>query len=156
MEYIEKHEPTAECFFCRELAHEDSPENLIVYRGQSAFAILNRFPYTSGHLMVAPYAHRDTLEALDPETRFEIMELANRAIVVLRAVYHPEAFNLGANIGTAAGAGALGASSPRQATIAPAAIADSAAPIWDNAGRMRGVVLVFRDVTIEQQASQAA
>jgi len=105
MEYIEKHEPTAECFFCRELAHEDSPENLIVYRGQSAFAILNRFPYTSGHLMVAPYAHRDTLEALDPETRFEIMELANRAIVVLRAVYHPEAFNLGANIGTAAGAG---------------------------------------------------
>ena len=105
MEYIEKHEPSAECIFCRELPREDGPENLVVYRGRSAFVILNRYPYTSGHLMVAPYAHKGSLEDLDPETRAEIMELSNRAMSVLRAVYHPEAFNLGANIGAAAGAG---------------------------------------------------
>jgi ATP adenylyltransferase len=85
----------------------DGPQNLIVYRGQRAFIILNRFPYNSGHLMVVPNEHRSTLEVLDAETRAEIMELANLATQVLQIVYHPHGFNLGVNIGDAAGAGIL-------------------------------------------------
>lgn len=105
MEYIENHERTAECIFCREIALEDGPGNLVVTRGEHAFVILNRYPYTSGHLMVVPFVHQDSLETVDADTRAEIMELATHAITVLRRVYHPEAFNLGVNIGEAAGAG---------------------------------------------------
>ncbi len=105
MEYIDNPEKPQGCVFCREAAREDSADNLIVARGERTFVILNRFPYTSGHLMVVPYDHVPTLEELQPVTRAELMELATRAIAALRLVYHPEAFNLGINIGTAAGAG---------------------------------------------------
>jgi ATP adenylyltransferase len=67
--------------------------------------ILNRFPYTSGHLMTVPYAHVATLDELDCQTRAELMELAVTAMQVLGAVYHPQGFNLGMNIGDAGGAG---------------------------------------------------
>jgi len=97
----------SECAFCVELSRSDGPENLIVYRGPRAFIILNRYPYNSGHLMVVPYEHKPTLEALDAETRAEIMELSNLATMVLQKVYRPQGFNLGVNIGTAAGAGIL-------------------------------------------------
>ena len=83
----------------------DNSENLVVVRGQHAFVILNRFPYTSGHLMVVPYEHSPSLEQLDPPARCEMMELTNRAVQVLRDEYQPEGFNLGMNIGAAAGAG---------------------------------------------------
>ena len=105
MEYIDNPVKPEGCIFCREAAREDGPENLIVARGVKAFVILNRYPYTSGHLMVVPYPHLPTLEALDTETRAEIMELASRSVDVLGLVYHPEGFNLGINIGKAAGAG---------------------------------------------------
>jgi ATP adenylyltransferase len=84
---------------------EDGAENLIAFRGEFAYVILNRYPYTSGHLMVVPYVHRATMEDLDPETRAEMMELATRCMTLLRKIYNPPAFNLGANIGEAAGAG---------------------------------------------------
>lgn len=106
MEYIENHTKMDGCVFCWAAAQEqDGPENLVVYRGQHNFVILNRFPYTSGHLMVVPYVHEGRLEALDTATRAEMMELATQAIQVLQAVYRPQAFNLGMNLGTAAGAG---------------------------------------------------
>ena len=106
MKYINNNqEHTGTCVFCDAAQHEDGPENLIVYRHQYSFVILNRFPYTSGHLMVVPFAHQSSIEALDAATRGEIMELVNQAMLVTRAEYHPEAFNLGANIGAAAGAG---------------------------------------------------
>jgi ATP adenylyltransferase len=107
MEYIqsEKHKET--CVFCDEMSRPDGPENLIVYRGRRAFVILNRFPYTSGHLMVVPFAHLASLEQLDPETRAEIMELAAQSMTILRQVYRPQGFNIGVNIGSAAGAGVL-------------------------------------------------
>lgn len=105
MEYIENNERVEGCIFCRELAKPDGPDNLVVYRGSRAFVILNRFPYTSGHLMVVPIEHQPGLENLDPETRAEIIELETRALRVLREVYSPDGFNLGANIGRAAGAG---------------------------------------------------
>ena len=105
MEYIDNPDKPLGCVFCREAAREDGPENLIVARGANAFVILNRYPYTSGHLMIVPYSHLPTLETLDASTRAEIMELANRAVAVLRLVYRPDGFNLGINIGSAAGAG---------------------------------------------------
>jgi ATP adenylyltransferase len=93
------------CVFCMELSRADGRDSHVVFRGQKAFAILNRYPYTSGHLMIVPYAHLATLEALDPGTRTEIMELTNQAIQVLQSVYRPQGFNVGINQGEAAGAG---------------------------------------------------
>lgn len=94
-----------DCVFCEALEMQDSAENLIVFRGEHSFVILNRFPYTSGHLMVLPYEHVDSLDALNAETRFEMIELVNKASTVLGDLYTPEGFNLGANLGSAAGAG---------------------------------------------------
>lgn len=108
MKYIENHAKESGCVFCSALRREDSPENLIVFRGQWAFVILNKFPYTSGHLMVAPLEHCATLEALPAETRAEMMELSAEAMALLRRLYQPQAFNFGANIGEAAGAGVPG------------------------------------------------
>ena len=104
MEYIESNKET-ECIFCIAQAQEDGAENLIALRGEHSYAILNRYPYTSGHLMVVPFAHQAHLEDLDSSARAEMMELTARCITVLRKVYHPEAFNIGANIGESAGAG---------------------------------------------------
>ncbi len=103
--YIEHHEPTPGCIFCNALQMADSVENLVVARAQHSFAMLNRYPYNNGHLMIVPYAHQPTLEMLDAATRAEMMELVSHSLEVLRAIYHPEAFNFGANIGKAAGAG---------------------------------------------------
>jgi len=83
----------------------DGPENLIIFRGQRAFVILNRYPYTSGHLMVVPYVHQSSLEMLEADIRAEVMELAALGITMLRQVYNPQGFNIGINIGEAAGAG---------------------------------------------------
>jgi ATP adenylyltransferase len=94
-----------ECIFCKAIAEEDGPHNLIVLRHEKAFVILNRYPYTTGHIMVVPYAHVDTVDALDAGTRHELMDLMSEMMVVLRELYTPEAFNIGANIGAAAGAG---------------------------------------------------
>jgi ATP adenylyltransferase len=94
--------------FCNVLAQNKDTENLVVVRGRLAFVILNRYPYTSGHLMVVANIHKPSLEDLEVETRFEMMELSTRSLHVLRLVYKPEAFNFGANIGKAAGAGIAG------------------------------------------------
>ncbi len=93
------------CVFCTAVSKADSVENLIIQRGKLAFVILNRFPYTSAHLMVVPYAHEPSLELLNEETRAEMMEWIQRAMQRLRREYHPEGFNIGANIGAVAGAG---------------------------------------------------
>lgn len=105
MVYIRSNKDINTCVFCCELEKEDGPDNLIVKRGQRAFVILNRYPYTSGHLMVVPYIHQPSLEMLDPETRAEIMELTTCSVQVLKVVYQAQGFNLGANIGGASGAG---------------------------------------------------
>jgi ATP adenylyltransferase len=104
MEYIQNSKEEG-CVFCSAQEKEDSAENLIAFRGERAYVILNRYPYTSGHLMVVPFDHLPNLEALDALTRAEMMELTTRCMTVLRKIYHPEAFNMGANIGEAAGAG---------------------------------------------------
>jgi len=108
MKYIEKTEKEEGCVFCNAQAKEDSAANLIAFRGQFAFVILNRYPYTSGHLMVIPFKHVATLEELDPATRAEMIELTSQCMTMLRKIYNPQAFNMGANIGEAAGAGVPG------------------------------------------------
>jgi ATP adenylyltransferase len=108
MTYIENHEKENGCVFCNAQSKADSAENLIAFRGQNAYVILNRYPYTSGHLMVIPFEHKSNLEELNSKTRAEMMELASRCTTVLRKVYRTESFNMGINIGEAAGAGVLG------------------------------------------------
>lgn len=108
MRYIQNHEKESDCIFCAALKRADDAQNLIIARGQGAFVILNKFPYTSGHLMVAPFDHQPSLELLPPEVRAEMMELVTQALRVLRKIYKPQAFNVGANIGEAAGAGVPG------------------------------------------------
>ncbi len=108
MKYIEGHEEQEGCIFCNALALPDNEENLIIKRGTLAFVILNLYPYSSGHIMVAPVAHQPSLEFLDSDSRAEMMELVSESIEVLKETYRPQAFNVGANIGEAAGAGEPG------------------------------------------------
>ncbi len=105
MEYILSPKSGEGCIFCEGLKQADGPENLIVYRGIHAFVMLNRFPYTSGHLMIVPNEHQPSLEKLSAGSRTDVMDLSAKAIQVLNAVYTPQGYNLGMNIGSAAGAG---------------------------------------------------
>jgi ATP adenylyltransferase len=104
MQYLSEERPRG-CLFCNLLAEQEDEKNLIVFRGQLAFVMLNRYPYNAGHLMVVPYAHEPSVENLPPETLLEMMVLVNRCLAALRKVMSPEAFNIGANLGHAAGAG---------------------------------------------------
>ncbi len=105
MEYIENHGKEDGCVFCKAQALQDGPANLIVHRGKFSYVILNRYPYTSGHVMVVPFRHKPDLESLSAEERSEMMELTALATGVLRRLYQTEAFNIGMNLGEAAGAG---------------------------------------------------
>jgi ATP adenylyltransferase len=108
MKYVQSQDPDTKCVFCDVRSQTNDAENLIIFRGRSAFVILNRYPYTSGHIMVVANLHLPSLEDLDAQTRFEMIELAAQGMVILRKVYQPGAFNFGANIGEAAGAGIAG------------------------------------------------
>ncbi len=96
------------CIFCSALEKNDDAETLIVFRGAKNFIILNRYPYTSGHVMIVSYAHVPDLQSCDPETLAEMMLLAQRAEGALVAAYKPDGFNLGMNLGRSAGAGVAG------------------------------------------------
>jgi ATP adenylyltransferase len=95
----------SECIFCTKPAEEDDETNLIVHRGERCFVILNRFPYTNGHLMIAPYEHVAALPDVDAEALAEMMALAQRAMTVLGEAYGPDGYNAGINQGRVAGAG---------------------------------------------------
>jgi ATP adenylyltransferase len=105
MAYIQSSKNVVTCVFCVGSSENQDEKNLIVFRGQRVFVILNRYPYTSGHVMIVPFDHKPSLEGVDAETRAEMMELAVQATSVLEGVYQAEGFNLGINIGKAAGAG---------------------------------------------------
>ncbi len=96
------------CIFCAALEEGDDAKSFIVLRGGKNFVILNRFPYTTGHLMVVPFAHVGELSGCDVETLAEMMELARRVQTALAATYKPEGYNLGMNLGRCAGAGITG------------------------------------------------
>ena len=95
------------CIFCDALTLSEE-QSLIVFRGRKNFVILNRFPYTTGHVMVVPFAHLPDLASCDEETLAEMMLIARRTERALQATYHPEGFNLGMNLGRCAGAGVTG------------------------------------------------
>jgi ATP adenylyltransferase len=105
MKYFDRDKSIESCAFCEALLTEDSTDNLIVHRGVYAYLILNLYPYTSGHLMVVPYAHTNSLNLLDGPTQSELMALTTQAVELLKVVYHPQGFNIGMNLGAAAGAG---------------------------------------------------
>ncbi len=104
MKYVQNEEKPEGCIFCT-LPKETDENALILRRGKSAYVILNRFPYSSGHLMIVPFEHRHNLDLLSETNRSEIMELMTRSISVLGQVYQPDGFNIGGNIGAAGGAG---------------------------------------------------
>jgi ATP adenylyltransferase len=95
----------SECIFCTKPAEDDDEKNLIVHRGERCFVILNLFPYTNGHLMIAPYEHLATLPELGADAVGEMMALAQRAMVALEERYDPQGYNAGLNQGRVAGAG---------------------------------------------------
>jgi ATP adenylyltransferase len=104
MEYVAG-EKGGECIFCEPTTPVPDRQRLILHRGREVFVLLNRFPYTSGHLMVAPYAHTGCLEAVEVTTRNELIARVVDCTHILRAVFGCEGINVGANLGQAAGAG---------------------------------------------------
>lgn len=86
----------------------DDPANYIFHRAKHNFLLLNLYPYTNGHVMIAPYRHVPSLAELDPEVRSEMMEMTARMEAVLRRLYNPDGINLGMNLGESAGAGVAG------------------------------------------------
>ena len=94
-----------DCFFCDAVASTHDDETLIVFRGKKMFVILNRYPYTSGHVMIVPYAHVAELNLCQPDALLEMMELAQRVETAFRDDYKPDGMNIGINLGRAAGAG---------------------------------------------------
>ena len=93
------------CIFCDKAAEERDRDNLILLRGKTAFVMLNRYPYSNGHLMVVPYQHTGDLEELPDQVQAELMALVTLSVKILRQAMNPQGFNIGINIGKAAGAG---------------------------------------------------
>ncbi|HPO91141.1 MAG TPA: HIT domain-containing protein [Victivallales bacterium] len=93
------------CFLCGKEKIPSDDENFIIFRGKKAFVILNRYPYNSGHLMIAPYRHISLYSFLEKDERMEISDLTVNAEKTLRQIMKPDGFNIGFNIGKAAGAG---------------------------------------------------
>ena len=106
LEYVQTADEQPGCVFCAALDGDDE-ERLVVHRGGRAFVLLNRFPYASGHLMVAPVRHLGALADLDAEEAAEIHALTVDALAALDAVYGPDGYNLGWNLGRVAGAGVV-------------------------------------------------
>jgi ATP adenylyltransferase len=107
-QYISKAGGAEGCIFCQKAAARQDRDNLIVLRAEYNFVLLNLYPYTSGHLMIAPYAHVATLEEAEDLALAEMMLVAKRAEARLRSVYRAPGFNIGLNIGEYAGAGVAG------------------------------------------------
>lgn len=93
------------CFLCDMLPSAQDAENLILKRGKTCFIVMNRYPYNNGHLMVCPLRHVDTLGGLTADERAEMMELTSESVELLQKVVRPDGFNIGINLGEAAGAG---------------------------------------------------
>lgn len=104
LKYI-REEKEDECFLCRILAGDADRENLLLKRGPTCAILMNRYPYSNGHLMVCPNRHVADIDSLSSEERLETMDLVAAAVRALRETVQPEGFNVGINLGQAAGAG---------------------------------------------------
>ncbi len=103
-DYVMEAKP-AGCVFCLAPGRHDDSRTFVLHRGQHCFIILNAYPYNNGHLMIVPYRHIADLSVLDAQAATEMMALTQRSLVVLRDALHPAGFNVGVNMGNAAGAG---------------------------------------------------
>ncbi|HEV8199560.1 MAG TPA: HIT domain-containing protein [Candidatus Polarisedimenticolia bacterium] len=108
LRYVAAPHPQRGCVFCRAIRSTDDRANLVLHRGRTHFVILNKFPYSNGHLMVVPRAHLSSPAESEPEALLEMMSLTVRAEEALRRAYRPEGINLGMNLGRSAGAGITG------------------------------------------------
>lgn len=104
-QYIEGLEKSEGCFLCKAYQENNDEKNLLLYRGERAFVILNLFPYNAGHLMVCPNEHIGDFTVLDDKTLYEISLLTKEMVKLLKKVLKPDGFNIGYNLGRAAGAG---------------------------------------------------
>ena len=105
MQYVGR-EQRPGCLFCRVIQQPDDEDaKLVVWRPKGAIVLLNKFPYNPGHAMVAPIAHKASLEDLDDAESADLMSAVRRTFTVLRTVMKPDGLNAGVNVGTAAGAG---------------------------------------------------
>jgi ATP adenylyltransferase len=102
LEYIQQADEQEGCVFC------DADDGLVVTRGERAFVILNKYPYASGHLLVAPTRHVGDFGELDDDEALEVHRLASTAIDALAQAYRPQGYNVGWNLGRIAGAGIVG------------------------------------------------
>jgi ATP adenylyltransferase len=105
MQYIQKIDKEEGCIFCNKPSQSEDRVNLILCRGKHCFVIMNLYPYNNGHLMVVPYVHTSDIITLDRETSCEMWDLVCLSRKVLAKAFKPDAFNIGMNIGRAAGAG---------------------------------------------------
>lgn len=105
MAYVGGEVAPAGCIFCVKAAEDRDDENLIVLRGHSVFALMNLYPYNSGHLMIAPYAHVPSIQLMDTASLTELMTMSQRLLGALQGALGPQGFNLGINQGAVAGAG---------------------------------------------------
>ncbi len=104
-EYLRNADNAPACVFCRMLGESRDASNLLLFRGRNAFVILNLFPYTSGHLLVVANRHIASLSEATPDEAHDIIDLARTCENAIRQEYHPDGFNMGFNLGRAAGAG---------------------------------------------------
>ena len=105
MKYISGEHKDEGCIFCIKPKEDDDRKNLILYRGNYSFIMMNLFPYNNGHLMVAPYRHVADLEALNNDEVLDMMNLVKKGIKAIKRSMRPDGFNTGFNLGRAAGAG---------------------------------------------------
>ena len=105
---VTRNPPLKGCLFCRLKRSKPDKENQILTKGPLGFSLLNRYPYNNGHLMVVPNRHVARLDQLSPEEWVELLRLGTDAVARLEKVMHPHGYNLGINIGRAAGAGIPG------------------------------------------------
>jgi ATP adenylyltransferase len=96
------------CFLCRDLAENDDRKNLVALRTPHSMVVLNRFPYNTGHLLVAPHRHKGRLDELSPEEHLDLMQTLQRLVAVLDDLVKPDGYNIGVNLGRSAGAGLPG------------------------------------------------
>jgi ATP adenylyltransferase len=102
---VSKVDEKSGCIFCDKAAGDNDRENLVIFRAELCFAILNLFPYSTGHVMIAPFEHVGSIEDLDADTISSVMSLAKDCMAAVRDAFHPDGFNLGINIARTAGAG---------------------------------------------------
>jgi len=107
-QYVSQAPEQPACIFCEHAAATQDEQNYVLHRARFNFVLLNLYPYTNGHLMIAPYRHVPDLVGTPAETLAEMMKLAQAAEAALRAEYHPEGINVGFNLGRCAGAGVAG------------------------------------------------